>query len=75
MIRIVLTARFYKKHFRVLIHDSYILEYVWIDGYGNLRSKYRTAYPIFDSMDDAVCAEDWNWNDDGGGGAFSFASG
>ena len=70
MIRIVFTARFYKKHFRVLIHDSYILEYVWIDGYGNLRSKYRTAYPCFDSMGDAVCAHNWNY-DDGGGGAFS----
>jgi glutamine synthetase len=64
MINIVLTVGFYKKQQR--IHESYILEYIWIDGRGNLRSKYRTAYPNFDSMDDAdrncITAEDWNYD-------------
>ena len=63
MYRIVLTVGFYKKHRR--IHDSYILEYIWIDGRGNLRSKYRTAYPRFDSMDmesnNYIPVEHWNY--------------
>jgi glutamine synthetase len=64
MYRIVLTIGFYKKHRR--IHDSYILEYVWIDGRGNLRSKYRTAYSTFDSMDiqpnNYIPVEHWNYD-------------
>jgi glutamine synthetase len=66
MYRIVLTVGFYKKHRR--IHDSYILEYIWIDGRGNLRSKYRTAYPKFDSScagmgsDNYIPVEHWNYD-------------
>jgi glutamine synthetase len=66
MYRIVLTVGFYKKHHR--IHDSYILEYIWIDGRGNLRSKYRTAYPKFDSScagmgsDNYIPVEHWNYD-------------
>jgi glutamine synthetase len=67
MYRIVLTVAFYKKNHR--IHDSYILEYIWIDGRGNLRSKYRTAYPKFDSSyagmgsDNYIPVEHWNYDD------------
>lgn len=66
MYRIVLTVGFYKKHRR--IHDSYILEYIWIDGRGNLRSKYRTAYSTFDSScagmgsDNYIPVEHWNYD-------------
>ena len=66
MYRIVLTVAFYKKNHR--IHDSYILEYIWIDGRGNLRSKYRTAYPKFDSSyagmgsDNYIPVEHWNYD-------------
>ena len=66
MYRIVLTVGFYKKNHR--IHDSYILEYIWIDGRGNLRSKYRTAYPKFDSSyagmgsDNYIPVEHWNYD-------------
>lgn len=65
MYRIVMTVGFYKKHRR--IHDSYILEYIWIDGRGNFRSKYRTAYPKFDSSyagvgsDNYIPVEHWNY--------------
>jgi glutamine synthetase len=64
MINIVLTVGFYNKYKR-RVHQSYILEYIWIDDRGNLRSKYRTAYPKFDSMGNAgsITAEDWNYDD------------
>ena len=62
MINITLTIGFYKKKQR--IHESYILEYIWIDGRGNLRSKYRTAYPNFHSIGNSgsITAEDWNYD-------------
>ena len=62
MLTIALCVSFYKKHHR--IYDSFILEYIWIDGRGNLRSKYRTAYPKFKSCTDGgynyIPVEDWN---------------
>ena len=64
MLTITLSVSFYKKHHR--IYDSFILEYIWIDGRGNLRSKYRTAYPKFDSYRDGaynyIPVEDWNYD-------------
>jgi glutamine synthetase len=68
MIRIPLTVSFYKKNSR--IYNSYILEYIWIDRCGNLRSKIRTAYPSFESSDsgsenDYIAVENWNHHDDG----------
>ena len=43
------------------------MEYIWIDGCGNLRSKYRTVYPKFDSSADSAYnhlpVEDWNYDD------------
>lgn len=64
MLTITLSVSFYKKHHR--IYDSFILEYIWIDGNGNLRSKCRTAYPKFDSYADAahnyIAVEDWNYD-------------
>jgi len=64
MLTITLSVSHYKKHHR--IYDSFILEYIWIDGRGNLRSKYRTAFPIFDSYADAahnyIAVEDWNYD-------------
>ena len=63
MFIIPLSVSFYKKHHR--IYDSFILEYVWIDGRGNLRSKYRTACPQFQSYADAdayIAVEDWNYD-------------
>ena len=65
MLNIKLSVSFYKKHSR--IYNSYILEYIWIDGCGNLRSKYRTVYPTFDSSADSaynyLAVEDWNYDD------------
>ena len=65
MLNIKLSVSFYKKHSR--IYNSYILEYIWIDGCGNLRSKYRTVYPKFDSSADSAYnhlpVEDWNYDD------------
>lgn len=58
MLTIPLSASFYKKCHR--IHDSFILEYIWIDGRGNLRSKYRTAYPLY--TDGFIAVEDWNYD-------------
>ena len=63
MIRIPLTVSFYKKHSR--IYNSYILEYIWTDSCGNLRSKIRTAYPSFESSDSGsennyIAVENWN---------------
>jgi glutamine synthetase len=66
MLRIFLTIEFYRKNHRT--HESYILEYIWIDGTGNLRSKYRTAYPVFQSThsgDNNNYIEVENWNYDG----------
>ena len=64
MLTIALSVSFYKKHHR--IHDSFIMEYIWIDGHGNLRSKYRTAVPLFESFTDGaynyIAAEDWNYD-------------
>lgn len=66
MLDIPLTDSFYKKHHR--IYDSFILEYIWIDGSGNLRSKYRTAYPKFESCINPDAAysripvEDWTYD-------------
>jgi glutamine synthetase len=61
MLTIPLSVSFYKKHHR--IHDSFILEYIWIDGRGNLRSKYRTAYPLIEPYTDAyIVIEDWNYD-------------
>ena len=62
MIRIPLTVSFYKNRSR--IYNSYILEYIWIDGRGNLRSKYRTARPCFEFSDlgnDYIAVENWNY--------------
>jgi glutamine synthetase len=62
MIRIPLTVSFYRKRSR--IYNSYILEYIWVDGRGNLRSKYRTARPCFESSDsgnDYIAVENWNY--------------
>lgn len=65
MLTITLSVSYYKKHHR--IYDSFILEYIWIDGRGNLRSKYRTAFPKFDSYADAahnyIAVKDWNYHD------------
>lgn len=59
MIHIPLTVSFYKNHSR--IYNSYILEYIWIDGRGNLRSKYRTANINFiDEGNDYITVENWN---------------
>ena len=58
MIHILLTVSFYKNRSR--IYNSYILEYVWIDGRGNLRSKYRTANINFmDEGTDYIAVEKW----------------
>ena len=45
-------------------YDSYILEYIWIDGHGNLRSKYRTVYPDFDLEEYShfIVADNWNYD-------------
>jgi len=61
MIHIPLTVSFYKNHSR--IYNSYILEYVWIDGRGNLRSKYRTAKIIFvnEGGGDYIAVENWHY--------------
>jgi glutamine synthetase len=62
MIHIPLTVSFYKKRSR--IHNSYILEYIWIDRHGNLHSKYRTATINFmDSGNDYIAVENWNYDD------------
>jgi glutamine synthetase len=65
MLNIKLSVSFYKNRSR--IYNSYILEYIWIDGRGNLRSKYRTVYPKFDSSADSAYnhlpVEDWNYDD------------
>jgi glutamine synthetase len=64
MFYIPLSVSFYKKY--SLIYRSFILEYIWIDGRGNLRSKYRTAYPSFHSSQDSnfhsIAVEDWNYD-------------
>ena len=64
MFTITLSVSFYKKHHR--IYDSFILEYIWIDSRGNLRSKYRTAYPKFESCRDGaynyIPVENWNYD-------------
>lgn len=64
MFTITLSLSFYKKYYR--IYDSFILEYIWIDGRGNLRSKYRTAYPKIESCRDGaynyIPVEDWNYD-------------
>lgn len=63
MIHIPLTVSFYKNHSR--IYNSYILEYIWIDGCGNLRSKYRTATIKFmDERNHYIAVENWNYDDD-----------
>ena len=68
MLKITLSVSFYKKYSRKYsrIYNSYILEYIWIDGCGNLRSKYRTVYPTFDSSADStynyLAVEDWNYD-------------
>jgi glutamine synthetase len=66
MIRIPLTVSFYKNKSHSRFYSSYILEYVWIDGRGNLRSKCRTAYPSFDSggggSNSYIVAKDWNYD-------------
>lgn len=61
MIHIPLTVSFYKNHSR--IYNSYILEYVWIDGRGNMRSKYRTAKIIFvhEGGGDYIAVENWHY--------------
>ena len=62
MIHIPLTVSFYKNRSR--IYNSYILEYIWVDGRGNLRSKYRTATINFmDSGNDSIVVENWNYDD------------
>jgi glutamine synthetase len=62
MIYIPLTVSFYKNHSR--IHNSYILEYIWIDGYGNLRSKYRTANIHFmDERNNYIVVDNWKYHD------------
>lgn len=45
-------------------YDSYILEYIWIDGHGNLRSKYRTVYPDFnlEEYSHFIVADNWNYD-------------
>jgi glutamine synthetase len=64
MLNIPLSVSFYNKHsYSSRIYNSYILEYIWIDGGGNLRSKYRTAYPSFHSADACIAVEDWNCDD------------
>lgn len=63
MIHIPLTVSFYKNRSR--IYNSYILEYVWIDGRGNLRSKYRTANINFmDEGNDYIAVEKWDYDDE-----------
>ena len=60
MIHIPLTVSFYKNHSR--IYNSYILEYIWIDGRGNLRSKYRTANINFgDEGNNYIAVENWHY--------------
>jgi glutamine synthetase len=52
-------------HFRKQdTYDSYILEYIWIDGRGNLRSKCRTVYPDFnlEEYKHFIVAENWNYD-------------
>ena len=64
MLNIPLSVSFYNKHsYSSRNYNSYILEYIWIDGDGNLRSKYRTAYPNFHSADAYIAVEDWNCDD------------
>jgi glutamine synthetase len=42
-------------------HSSYILEYIWIDKSGNLKSKYRTVYPEFSyERYHHIVAENWS---------------
>ena len=63
MIHIPLTVSFYKNRSR--IYNSYILEYVWIDGRGNLRSKYRTANINFtDGENNYIAVEKWDYDDE-----------
>jgi glutamine synthetase len=63
MIHIPLTVSFYKNRSR--IYNSYILEYVWIDGRGNLRSKYRTANINFmDEGNNYIAVEKWDYDDE-----------
>ena len=72
MLHIPLTVSFYRKHSR--IYNSYILEYIWIDGSGNLRSKYRTARPRFESSDsgnDYIAVESSNYYDSAYGDEFA----
>ena len=54
----------YRKEFETATNDSYILEYIWIDGHGNLRSKYRTVYPELDCEQKYyyITAENWNYD-------------
>jgi glutamine synthetase len=72
MLHILLTVSFYRKHSR--IYNSYILEYIWIDGSGNLRSKYRTARPRFEPLDsgnDYIAVESSNYYDSAYGDEFA----
>ena len=56
----MLTIHFHNKP----SYDSYILEYIWIDGRGNLRSKYRTVYTDFDPECKChyIVADHWNYD-------------
>ena len=56
----MLTIHFHDKS----SYDSYILEYIWIDGCGNLRSKYRTVYTDFDPECKChyIVADHWNYD-------------
>lgn len=72
MLHIPLTVSFYRKHSR--IYNSYILEYIWTDGSGNLRSKYCTARPRFESSDsgnDYIAVEGSNYYDSAYGDEFA----
>jgi len=42
----------------------FILEYIWLDGLGKLRSKYRTVYPElnYESGNVYIVAENWNYD-------------
>lgn len=43
-------------------NEAVILEFIWIDGRGHLRSKYKTIYPTITTKEDILDIEQWNYD-------------